>query len=80
MVQGLLVIKIKALIIQQEMVHVHILIITCVILMECGVIQINQVVAPANNLYEFYTKLRKIYPRGTQSLGIFFPPSIKLSK
>lgn len=37
-------------------------------------------VAPANNLYEFYIKLRKIYPRGTQSLGIFFPPSIKLSK
>lgn len=22
-------------------------------------------VAPANNLYEFYIKLRKIYPRGT---------------
>lgn len=37
-------------------------------------------VAPANNLYEFNIKLRKIYPRGAQSLGIFFFHSIKLSK
>ena len=80
MVQGLLVMKMEAMIIQQQMVDIHILLIKCFILMEYGVLQVDQVVAPANNLYEFYTKLRKIYPRGTQSLGIFFPPSIKLSK
>lgn len=29
-------------------------------------------VAPANNLYEFYTRLRKKYPRGHTNHGVFF--------
>lgn len=72
MVQGLLVMKMEAMIIQQQMVDIHILLIKCFILMEYGVLQVDQVVAPANNLYEFYTKLRKKYPRGHTNHGVFF--------
>ena len=73
MVQGLLVMKMEAMIIQQQMVDIHILLIKCFILMEYGVLQVDQVVAPANNLYEFYTKLRKIYPQVRNPWGYFFP-------
>lgn len=40
--------------------------------MEENVKLIIEELVPADNLYKFYTKLRKKYPRGHTNHGVFF--------